>query len=422
MQITKPIIWGDTDSYTLTLKGNGHTLTGNNTKFIIIQDKNTLNLENLTIQNFTTGYNYDFKSLGGGAINNEGTLNIKHVNFIQNKDIYAGAIYNIGTTTITHSNFKSNNALYGGSIANEGVLILNDTNFTGNYAEADGGCLYNEGYLKITNSTCKNNTAIEKGGVTINLPYATVEIINTTFTQNTAINGGCNYYAATKTTIINTTYTNNTARNGAVEYIENLSVIKVQNSLYQYNQVVENLTPTIKQDLKTDEDNPFEEDDPQNPYEYDIYGDGGYAGAIYIGDLGNITITNSTFNNNNALYGGAIYNTQYLSVKNSEFNYNFAQIEGGAIYLEGQSKDNMTIKLPDYNIIENNTFTNNEVYSNGGAIYDEYARGKITNNTFTYNKPDTIYTQFDNTYLIVENNTIEEYEIIWGGSSSRPMD
>ena len=86
-------------------------------------------------------------------------------------------------------------------------------------------------------------------------------------------------------------------------------------------------------------------------------------------------------------------------------------------------KDNLkTIWLPDYNIIENNTFTNNEVYSNGGAIYDEYARGKITNNTFTYNKPDTIYTQFDNTYLIVENNTIEEYEIIWGGSSSRPMD
>lgn len=31
----------------------------------------------MTIKNCTTGYDYDYKALGGGAINNEGILNKK---------------------------------------------------------------------------------------------------------------------------------------------------------------------------------------------------------------------------------------------------------------------------------------------------------------------------------------------------------
>jgi len=97
------------------------------------------------------------------------------------------------------------------------------------------------------------------------------------------------------------------------------------------------------------------------------------GGAIY-NNHGTLTVSNSTFNNNQASTGGAICNYYgTLTVSNSTFNNNQA-VAGGAIF--DYSQDELT------NIISSN-FINNTA-SNGAAIR-AYGGVNLTNNTFKEN-------------------------------------
>jgi len=101
---------------------------------------------------------------------------------------------------------------------------------------------------------------------------------------------------------------------------------------------------------------------------------GGSGGAIYSGDLGTLTITNSSFLNNNSisgqLYGegGAVYSGGDLTIKDSLFQENMAHAQlmeeasGGAVRAEGPST-----------VITNTDFIGNFCYVResgyGGALY-----------------------------------------------------
>lgn len=89
----------------------------------------------------------------------------------------------------------------------------------------------------------------------------------------------------------------------------------------------------------------------------------GNGGTIYKIGSGTLTIINCTFNNSNANYGGAIYNTaSNFKVIDSDFYNNVARSrEGGAIHTEGE--ENFTIN--NSNFINNTALGNN---GGGGAI------------------------------------------------------
>ncbi|MCF0233492.1 MAG: hypothetical protein HUK22_00775 [Thermoguttaceae bacterium] len=87
------------------------------------------------------------------------------------------------------------------------------------------------------------------------------------------------------------------------------------------------------------------------------------GGAIF--NNGSITVTNSTFWYNSAIYGGAIANGASLTVINSTFGQNEAKY-GGAI--SNNSGDT---------IIVNSTLTENHV-NKGGGLYKSAAQGKVT--------------------------------------------
>ena len=105
---------------------------------------------------------------------------------------------------------------------------------------------------------------------------------------------------------------------------------------------------------------------------------GGYGGGIYIYENGNLTVTNCTFSNNNAmLEGGAIYNGGTLTVTNSTFSEN-GSAQGGAIYNYRESSLS----------ISNSTFSGNHG-GEGGAIYNFlYSELIITDSTFVDNYAD----------------------------------
>ncbi len=133
--------------------------------------------------------------IGGGAIFNEGTLNIEQVTFQHNHaDLGSGssfggsggAIYNkLGATlNILNSTFIDNEndaGGDGGAIFNRGTVTIDGSTFERDTAVNSGGAIANSGGVaNITNSTFTNNFADEKGGAigcgggTVNLNFVTI--------------------------------------------------------------------------------------------------------------------------------------------------------------------------------------------------------------------------------------------------------
>ena len=179
---------------TLTIEGNGFTINGSNQyRFLDIQTGTTVNINNLTITNCHSDGD-------GGAIYNNGTLNIYNSNLTQNTATgqyggygYGGAIYNNkgGTLNITQSNLTHNTAnSRGGAIYNGGTLTLTQSNLTQNTATSGyGGAIYNDylGNTTITNSVFYNNNANEGGGAIYNV-NGIFNITNNIFYNNTPTN------------------------------------------------------------------------------------------------------------------------------------------------------------------------------------------------------------------------------------------
>jgi predicted outer membrane repeat protein len=121
----------------------------------------------------------------GGAIYNDGTLNIVNCTFSDNTAEYGGAIYNDtdGILTVSGGTFSNNkstgNAVTagtGGAIDNEGTLTISSSTFSSNTAVGfddtecggyfycgAGGAIYNDGTLAISGSTLSGNSVSGAG-------------------------------------------------------------------------------------------------------------------------------------------------------------------------------------------------------------------------------------------------------------------
>ncbi len=100
------------------------------------------------------------------------------------------------------------------------------------------------------------------------------------------------------------------------------------------------------------------------------------GGAICFASANTFFLQNSSFKQNEASSGGAIYNTGKIDIKKSSFYNNTASTDGGAIY-KGTFNEL---------IVQQTTFSQNTA-NRGGAIFSEFsgAAQKLTNNTFSQN-------------------------------------
>ena len=164
---------------------------------------------------------------------------------------------------------------------------------------------------------------------------ATVLINNITFANGNAVDGGAVYIGSVSSGFVgfNPTYVNfinNTAtRYGGAIYSE--VAIDPVNCLFEDNAA------------------------------------GIYGGAIYIdGDLAS-SVSNSVFENNTAMQGGAIFHQKTgLIVKNSTFNDNKAIGTANGEWASGAA---ILSYLTEYVTIKDSNFTANNAQYNGGAIY-----------------------------------------------------
>ncbi|MCB0017993.1 MAG: CSLREA domain-containing protein, partial [Anaerolineales bacterium] len=127
------------------------------------------------------------------------------------------------------------------------------------------------------------------------------------------------------------------------------------------------------------------------------------GGGVYINSDGVVTITNSTFADNQAAtnmstgtVGGAIYNNGTLTVVNSTLYNNFAHDAGGGIYNETGTTATLV----------NNTFAENSAFDAGDTIFNKGTL-HISNNIMAGGEPGKNCDSADGSIATDINNLIE---------------
>lgn len=408
----------------------------------------------------------------GGAIFNSGTLTVNGGSFDGHKAGNGGAIYNATNATlkITGTSFTNNTAAgWGGAILNSGATItvtdatfanniaqggaggaignpaegtssvtVSGTKFLNNHSVYDGGAIGNYGGMKIENCLFEGNTAqldmaedgtwtkpvedsVPVGGGAISLGAvsnsAVASISGTTFKNNTSgTNGGA---IATRQAIhadnsaakldIAATFIGNKAQQGGAIY----------NSFYTDNGLGKGAGVTVTGTFSGNE---------ATSKGGAIYNDGNPDKNSTKPSGGIMTITDATFDNNKADFGGAIFNTGTLTVNGGSFEGNTADKAAGAIYNNTDAELALTgvtfannssaiagaINNRDGNVtINNSTFKGNDAgTSMGGAIRNDSGDTNkdgtitITGSTFEGNKAGNggaVWNGFDGTVNITNS-------------------
>ncbi|MBQ2653992.1 MAG: right-handed parallel beta-helix repeat-containing protein, partial [Methanobrevibacter sp.] len=300
-------------------------------------------------------------------------------------------IFNVGVADHLYaSNVTIKNTTFvNGKISGQGGAIrwygwngtLINCTFEDNTADNNyGGAVYwYAQYGNITNCTFKNNvvTGYYQGGA-IYVQSKNVNVVNSTFIENKASNGGSIYINAENVTVINSTFVKSTAGNGGAIGVGKSNVI-INNSTFTSNEAST------------------------------------YGGAVYLSSGNNIDIVGSTFNDNKATsYAGAIYSSVKFNIKNSTFKGNKANSYGGAIYYANGAGGT----------IYNTTFIDNSA-NKGGAIFTYAGVIDINKTDFINNTAQgsstayagAIYDQSSDKLSIENSNFIGNY-VKSGGNSA----
>ena len=348
----------------------------------------------------------------GGAIDWLGTNGtVFNSNFTNNNAFDGGAIFvgsATGHTNITGSTFTGNSAHNNGGAINMNAssVTLNASNFHDNYADKNGGALYvgGEGITNyVSSSTFVNNSAENGRGGAIDWVAATGEITDSEFRDNSAVYGGGVYFGlkSRDSKIENVIFTNNSAvkNGGAIDW--NSTGGQLYNTQFISNYAGEYGAALCR------EANATQGHGNNNTFTSNHAGIAGAAlawmdsvgisitnynftsntadvkgGAIYINpNSHNCSIIDCKFDYNEVNdidhgYGGAIHcEASNATIKGSSFSNNFA-FEGGAIYVDSYSGSTN---------ISDSKFTMNRAIGAGGAINLEASSVNVTNSEFTYN-------------------------------------
>ncbi len=315
------------------------------------------------------------KSRGrGGAIHNYHSNPVLTNCLLQNN--YAdqgGAIYSIHSeTSLTACEITNNEAQAGGGLfITTSGLTLSEVSFSGNTADAEGGAIYTANTAPtVSLCTFQQNTAA-RGGAMFNAEAASPKVSDCTFLENTSSeHGGGIHNAPGATTVMQTcTFIGNQADSygGAV-----------------FNESTD-LDPSV-----TISDCTFTDNHAR------------YGGGVCNRENSNAAITKCHFESNSAEHGGALCNRERCTpqVTHCTFLANSADT-GGAIYNYRQSHMFMShsrllgnTAFDDGGALRNNEswptldnclFSGNHADGDGGAMHNRASRPVMVNCTFSRN-------------------------------------
>ena len=323
-----------------------------------------------------------------------------------------GRIFSIGegfTVTLTNATLINGKATEGGAIYNDGSLTLSDVKLSDNAADGYGGAVFNNGELVVSDSVFDSNDIVNRGSASVDYGGAAIynwydgilTVSGSNFTNNIKnYKNGDNLVGAITTignaTVSGSNFVNNSGRwGGAIsatgaELRKNSSTLTVSNTIFKDNSAL-------------------------------------YAGAVYIWGS-NYNIADCVFDNNTAFgkgnmtpnnnNGGALVVSQVSrfnepitgTISGSKFTNNKAQYGGAAYFNKG------------FVTITDSVFENNIATAEGGAVGFSHASVKdlvvsINNSSFVGNKAPVagaIFTNVDS--KITNSNFINNSAAKIGGA------
>ena len=322
-----------------------------------------------------------------------------------------GRIFSIGegfTVTLTNATLINGKATEGGAIYNDGSLTLSDVKLSDNAADGYGGAVFNNGELVVSDSVFDSNDIVNRGSASVDYGGAaiynwydgTLTVSGSNFTNNIKnYKNGDNLVGAITTignaTVSGSNFVNNSGRwGGAIsatgaELRKNSSTLTVSNTIFKDNSAL-------------------------------------YAGAVYIWGS-NYNITDCVFDNNTAFgkgnmtpnnnNGGALVVSQVSrfnepitgTISGSKFTNNKAQYGGAAYFNKG------------FVTITDSVFENNIATAEGGAVGFSHASVKdlvvsINNSSFVGNKAPVAGAIFTNVDSKITNSNFTKNTASKGGA------
>ncbi|MEH2131166.1 MAG: hypothetical protein V7K86_11120 [Nostoc sp.] len=384
---------------------------------------------------------------GGGGIWNRSSLIVNHSTITGNiaYKVGGGGILNSGSLTVNYSTISSNQvkAGQGGGIFNDGTfnagnVTLNYSTISDNTAKGEGGGIFNTNNLfglvdsrvsdvtVINNSTISGNTAQEGGGIynygilqfssvdaqvlgtIFALSYGSLIVTSSTISDNHATTGGGIYNNGTLS-VSHSNISNNYARDyGGGIYNSSSNGNGSNNQLgfvtLIYSSISGNTAGQAGGGIYNNADDGGDYSGSVN-IDTQFVADKGDSikGVVPSTQLGIVTVSNSTISDNQAHFGGGIYNDGILTVGNSTITHNKAfgielssgreeSGKGGGIYNSSSSYATATV---DYSTIACNFDTPQEdstkvIKSDDlvGKFITKYHHNRICNlsgSTFSYN-------------------------------------
>ena len=346
--------------------------------------------------------------VGGVAINKNIRIDGKG-HTISAEDL--GRIFSIGegfTVTLTNATLINGKATEGGAIYNYGSLTLSDVKLSDNAADSYGGAVFNNGHLVVGNSVFDANDIVNRGSASVDYGGAAIynwydgvlTVSGSNFTNNIKnYKNGDNLVGAITTignaTVSGSNFVNNSGRwGGAIsatgaELRKNSSTLTVSNTIFKDNSAL-------------------------------------YAGAVYIWGS-NYNIVDCVFDNNTAFgkgnmtpnnnNGGALVVSQVSrfnepitgTISGSKFTNNKAQYGGAAYFNKG------------FVTITDSVFENNVATAEGGAVDFSHASVKdlvvsINNSSFVGNKAPVAGAIFTNVDSKITNSNFTKNTASKGGA------
>lgn len=254
---------------------------------------------------------------------------------------------NLGVAPVAHAHHACQYALVG--IAEQSSLQASiaaglaedvEQRFSTGHTDGSLGGLFDiqpNGTLIIEDVILRSSVQ-ERGGA-LNLKHADVKVVNCIFQHNEAASfGGAIYSLSSRLAIENSTFQRNRALSGGAIYNDR-GTLATRNVSFETN-VAEQRN----------------------------------GGSVY-SYLGHALLSNSTFFNNSAKNGGAVYNEEAeLTLKESILHENVADSNGGAVYNHHGNVE-----------VLGSTLTDNLVYHKGGALHNHYGHMDVFTSNFYCN-------------------------------------
>ena len=334
-------------------------------------------------------------AVGGAILSTSSNINIVGSWFEGNYAEMGGAIFSElqSNVSISNSTFIGNLAnssfdhssttyTYGGAVCifDGGSITVANSSFDNNSAIEGGAVYMNDGSITVANSSFDNNSA--KCGGAVNMDGGSITVANSFFDNNSAYDGGAVCMSYGSIIVANSSFDNNSAEDGGAVYMED-SLITVVNSSFDNNSAEDGGAVYMEDSLITVANSSVNHNSATSR--------GGvlcmFGGSITVGNSsfdnnsaedggavcmsgGSITVANSSFNHNSATNGGAVYMyDSSITVVNSSFDNNSADGEGGVFHMDQSSAAR----------IDGTTFRGNTANKNGGVVQMYQATIEITN-------------------------------------------